>query len=229
MLRLALSLLQQHSPHSTSIHCQYKRSREVRGPKNRTVTQKGLDPVKRLLADGGPLLLRVLPQQVSQRREDSRIASNKAPVITNHSQKSLKGTSAVWGLKVLNSLHLGLWWGHLTVTHHIPKVLHTGLDKLTLVQINNKAGLFQLPDKCFHIIKMFFPTGVEHYNIVYVHGTVLYTLNLWKLAGAYTYVRLKVSLFLLALFQKPSLILYSNMGVRNDPRHLHWLGGHMSH
>ena len=55
--------------------------------------------------------------------------------------KYLKDTSAVWGLKVLNSLHLGLWWGHLTVTHHIPKVLHTGLDILTLGQINNQAGI----------------------------------------------------------------------------------------
>ena len=110
MLRLVLSLLQQHRPHShaTNIHCQYKRTREVRGLKDRTVTQQGLEPVKRLLSDGGPLLLRVLPQQVSQRREDSGIASNKAPVITNHAQKSPKGMSVVWSFKVFNSLHLGL-------------------------------------------------------------------------------------------------------------------------
>lgn len=47
--------------------------------------------------------------------------------------------------KVVTGLHLGLGWGHFTMPHHIPQVLHTSLDELTLNQVHNKANVIQLP------------------------------------------------------------------------------------
>ncbi len=108
----------------------------------------------------------------------SAISRTKLDVIAYCPKEPLKGSATGWDGKQPDCLHLGLWWGCITLAHLIFKILGLGLNKhITFIQVNHQASFLQPCKQGLYVIKVVLLGGVIYDHIVDIDDAVWYIIH----------------------------------------------------